>query len=90
MSVAYKVVSTDQVLRDFEASFTLAKDQVKMFTPTYIETWIERLKEARLKDVEVSEEWVQQLETGRTQLQSVEELEESMRELQERIDRHAV
>lgn len=87
MSVTYKVVSTDQVLRDFEASFTLAKDQVKMFTPTYIETWIERLKEARLKDVEVSEEWAAQLEERQP---SEENLDEATREMLARISRHAV
>lgn len=70
MSLDYKAVSTDQVLRDFEASFTLAREQVKMFTPEYIATWIERLKQGRLADVEVSEEWVAKLETKDDELQA--------------------
>lgn len=62
MSKEYQVVSTDQVLRDFEASFSLAREQVKMFTPEYLATWIERLQQGRLKDLEVSEDWITQFE----------------------------
>lgn len=81
--LAYTVKSTDQVLKDFEASFTLARQQVKMFTPEYIAIWIERLKQGRLADVEVSEEWVAELEQRSEPSLSDEEL-------QRIVDRHAV